>query len=71
LGRGRLAKSGGKQCYKQAGNPRELVGPREPGSLACNFTAFSQAGKQTARQTHSEAGTQAETGKQAEWLAEA
>jgi hypothetical protein len=36
LGRDRLAKIGGKQCYKQAGNQRELVRPREPGSLACN-----------------------------------
>jgi hypothetical protein len=34
LGRGKLAKRGGKQCYKQAGNQRELVRPREPGSKA-------------------------------------
>jgi hypothetical protein len=45
LGRGRLAKRGGKQCFKQAGNQRELVRPREPGSLACNMTAFSLAGR--------------------------
>jgi hypothetical protein len=63
LGRGRLAKGGGKQCYKQAGNQRDLVSPREPGSLACNLTAFAaQAAKQAARETHSEAGTHAETG---------
>jgi hypothetical protein len=49
--RGRLAKRGGKQCYKQAGNQRELVRPREPGSLAWNETAFSLAGKWEARQT--------------------
>jgi hypothetical protein len=34
--------------------------------MACNLTAFSQAGKQAARQTHSEAGTQKETGMQAD-----
>jgi hypothetical protein len=38
---------------REAGNQRELVRPREPGSLACNETACSQAGKQAARQTHS------------------
>jgi hypothetical protein len=51
-----------KETETQAGNQRELVRPREPGSLACNETAFSQAGKQAARQTHSEAGTQAVAG---------
>jgi hypothetical protein len=55
-GGGSLAKRGGRQCYKQAGSLRELVRPREPGSLACNETAFSQAGKQAARQTHSRGG---------------
>jgi hypothetical protein len=60
LGRGGLTKRGGKQCYKQAGNQRELVRPRKPGSKA-----------ETLRGTNPSRNWLAETGTQAILLAEA
>jgi hypothetical protein len=55
LGRGRLTKRGGKQCYKQAGNQRELVRPRKPGSKAETLR-----GRNPSRNWLAETGTQAE-----------